>query len=105
MTFQERYSAALHRVQTAIGFKFGLEYPWMDERLLSALKHIRVGVDGAKADQGGLAHLLIKKGIITQEEYFDAIAEFMEREAESQQEELQAKMRQGGNPDLHIRTV
>lgn len=104
MSMQERYLAAMHRVQTAIAFNFGLEYPWMDQRLQAALKHLRVGIDGSKSDQAGLARLLIKKGVFTEEEYVAAVTESAEREAELQQEDLQKAMRTG-NPDLNIRTV
>lgn len=104
MTFHERYEAAAHRIQTAIGFSFGLDYSWMDGRLLTALKHLRVGIDTSKADQGGLVKLLIRKGVITEDEYFGAILEANEGEAELQQETLQRKMAQG-NPDLKVKTL
>ena len=43
-------------------------------------KHLRVGVNAAMSDQGGLVTLLIEKGIITEEEYLEAIRQAMARE-------------------------
>lgn len=43
-------------------------------------KHLRVGINTAHVDHAALAGLLIKKGIITQEEYMDALVEAMEAE-------------------------
>lgn len=45
-------------------------------------KHLRVGVNSAMAEHGGLADLLIEKGIITEAEYREAVAAAMEREKE-----------------------
>jgi hypothetical protein len=98
-----RWEAAAHRIQTATALRFSLEYPWMDERLQKALKHIRVGVDTTKADQGALAGLLIAKGIITQQEYFDAGLKGQIEEADRQEQWLQEQMG-GDNPNLRIRT-
>lgn len=44
-------------------------------------KHLRVGVNSAMSDIGGLSGLLISKGVFTLEEYTKAIADSMEREA------------------------
>jgi hypothetical protein len=100
---RDRWEAAAHRIQTAIAYWFALDYPWMDERLQRALKHIRVGVDTTKADHGALAGLLIAKGIITQQEYFDATLRGQTEEADRQEKWLQDRI--GGNPDLKIRTL
>lgn len=43
-------------------------------------KHLRVGINSAMSDQGALARLLIAKGVITEDEYTEAIAEGMRRE-------------------------
>jgi hypothetical protein len=104
MHIHERYEAAAHRVQTAVGMVLHLENPWMDDRLGRVLKHIRVGVDLSKADHGALVSLLIKKGVFSEAEYFEATVSGTEREAEMQQETLQKAMRKG-NPDLTITTL
>lgn len=60
MTDEDRYTAAAHRVQTAI--EFGVAPKAMEP------KHMRVGIDMSKADMAGLARLLIEKGVFTLEE-------------------------------------
>lgn len=45
-------------------------------------KHLRVGVNVALVDHGALVQLLIEKGIITEEEYGDAIVAGMQREVD-----------------------
>lgn len=79
----ERYTRAAHRVQTAIAF-----HP---ERPADQFKDLRTGIDLSKADMGGLATLLIAKGVFTHEEYLEAIADSAEREAESKEDALSAR--------------
>lgn len=78
----ERYARAAHRVQTAIAFTPRNPDPDAE------FKHTRVGIDMSKADQGGLARLLIQKGIFTELEYIQAMADGAEREAELQERHL-----------------
>jgi hypothetical protein len=79
----ERYNRAAHRVQTAIAF-----HP---DRPRDQYKDLRVGLDLSKSDQGGLATLLIEKGIITREEYIAAMADAAEREAAAKEDELSVR--------------
>jgi hypothetical protein len=51
-------------------------------------KHLRVGVNVALADQGALVKLLIDKGVITEDEYGDAIVAGMQREVDSYTERV-----------------
>jgi hypothetical protein len=51
-------------------------------------KHLRVGINVALADQGALVKLLIDKGVITEDEYGDAIVAGMQREVDSYVEKL-----------------
>lgn len=51
-------------------------------------KHLRVGINVALADQGALARLLVAKGVITEDEYGDAIVEAMQHEVDSYVERL-----------------
>lgn len=70
----ERYNSALHAVQSGLAI-------WMNiDADLFSPKHMRVGIDATKADMGGLANLLIKKGLITLVEYHEAMADGMEQE-------------------------
>ena len=75
---QARYSAALHRRQSAVA----LAESYGNKTVVSH-KHLRVGIDSALADQRALAELLIQKGIFTKEEYTEAIVQAAEREADS----------------------
>jgi len=43
-------------------------------------KHLRTGINCAMADQSGLAKLLIDKGLITENEYLEAIRLAMNEE-------------------------
>lgn len=79
----ERYVRAAHRVQTAIGFN--------PNRPADQYKDLRTGIDMSKADQGGLATLLIAKGVFTMEEYVAAMADAAEREAASKADELSVR--------------
>jgi len=61
------YEEAAHGVQTAIA------YDMERGRKATEPKHMRVGIDMSKADMLGLAVLLIEKGIITPDEYVEAM--------------------------------
>lgn len=82
---EDAYRAAAHRVQTAIAFL-------MNDPGWKAIqpKHMRVGIDMLKAEQGGLATLLIEKGVFTKEEYVAAMTKAAEAEADSYEKMLQA---------------
>lgn len=77
---KERYETAAHRVQSAIA-----AHP--NPRQCEP-KHMRVGVDMSKSDQGGLAKLLLKKGVFSEAEYFEAMADAAEEEAQRYEDEL-----------------
>jgi hypothetical protein len=85
MNWVERYEAVIHAVQTAIAAILYSNAPAAKrqaERFRDP-KHLRVGLDARAADQEGLARLLIAKGVFTEDEYLEAVACSMEREAES----------------------
>jgi hypothetical protein len=56
--------------------------------LASTPKHLRTGLDMRAADAGGLATLLIAKGVFTELEYIEAIADAAEREQKAYEERL-----------------
>ena len=71
---KERYAAAAHAMQSGVAME-------MDYRSQpTELKHLRVGVNAAMVDHCGLVKLLIAKGVITEAEYLEAIADAMEAE-------------------------
>lgn len=70
----QRYEAALHAMQSGVAMEMNYRTQPTES------KHLRVGVNAAMADHGGLAKLLIDKGVITEAEYMDAITASMETE-------------------------
>lgn len=83
-----RYLHHSHRMQT------GVEY--LKDKGDQTPKMLRVGVNAAMSDQAGLVTLLIEKGVFTSEEYTKAVADAMEREADS----YEAKVKQQYPPFL-----
>lgn len=54
-------------------------------------KHLRVGINSALTESAALARLLVKKGVITEEEYFTAIVDGAERELASYEAKYEKK--------------
>ena len=69
------YEEAGHGVQSAIRFEMTKRGFPDDEadKIVQALKHLRVGLDMRAADQSALAGLLIEKGVITTDEYVEQV--------------------------------
>ena len=76
---QQRYIAAAHAVQS--GVKADMETDANQQSQgASTPKHLRTGLNLVMADLGSLSKLLIDKGVITEAEYLEAIADGTERE-------------------------
>ena len=71
----DRYMAAMHAMQT--GVMWQMQDPSVKE---TEPKHLRVGVNSALIDSGALARVLIKKGIITMDDWEVALADLAEEE-------------------------
>lgn len=82
----ERYLASGHAVQS--GVKFDHETGSED----GSPKYLRTGINMAMSDQAGLVRLLISKGIFTEEEYYEAIANSAEQEVKRYEALLSGKM-------------
>jgi hypothetical protein len=82
ITPQERYETAAHAMQSGVAMEMNYN-PKPTEA-----KHLRVGVNSALADSSALAELLISKGVITKDEYLEALAAGMEREAKTYQDRI-----------------
>jgi hypothetical protein len=78
-----RYRAAVHAMQSGVATK--MNYDPSE----TTPKHLRVGVNSAMVEHSALAHLLIDKGVITEQEYLSAIADGMERERDMYVAEIQ----------------
>jgi hypothetical protein len=89
----ERYMRAAHGIQSAIAFLMnrGPRFAGVEP------KHLRVGIDTSKAEFGALAELLIRKGVITEGEYVEAMTTGLERELERYTEEAR---RETGLPNI-----
>jgi hypothetical protein len=78
----KRYEAACHAMQSGVAMK--MNYSPTE----TSPKHLRVGVNSAMVDTGALMSLLVKKGIITEEELCEALADKMEEEVKLYEEAL-----------------
>lgn len=81
---KRRYHAAAHAMQS------GVAYDPTSKSLEP--KHLRVGINSAMVDHAALVGLLMEKGIISEEEYYAALADGMEAEAKRYADELSKKL-------------
>ncbi len=79
---ERTYIQASHAMQSGVATMMGL-----DPRETNP-KHLRVGINVALRDHASLFELLIKKGIITEEEYRKAITAGMNKEVEDYENKL-----------------
>lgn len=78
----KRHSDALHAMQSGVASEMRYNDKPTDP------KHLRVGVNASMVDMAGLVTLLVEKGVITESEYYKAIADSMEREVARYEELL-----------------
>lgn len=76
--WKRRYIAATHAMQTGVAYVMH----GTQGRAETDPKHLRVGVNNALVQQSAVVKLLFSKGIITELEYWEAVATAMEEEAE-----------------------
>lgn len=89
-----RYAKAAHAMQAGVAMM--MEH----DPHATMPKHLRVGVNSAMVEAGVLAKLLMGKGLITEEEYFTALAEGMEAEVAKYTVEVQNAV--GGNVKITL---
>lgn len=92
-SYRERYIAAMHAVQSGVKFEIERRAMRIAEAMAKGVqpdqhdgndpKHLRTGLNARASDHAALAHLLMKKGVINELEYFKTITEFMEAGAQS----------------------
>ncbi len=82
----EKYEALCHAMQTGVAYE--MEYGSKD----TEPKHLRVGINSALVNDAALTRLLIKKGIITEEEYTVEVTEEMQREVTRYEERLTSRL-------------
>ncbi len=78
----ERYEEAMHGVQT--GIAIGMQI----DGTSTTPKHLRVGVDSCMVTNRAMAELLIAKGVITKDEYLEAVARAAEKERSEWEDRL-----------------
>ena len=76
-----------HAVQT--GVAYAMENP---SDTAATPKHLRTGLNISMCDHGGLVGLLIRKGVITDLEYWRASVEMLEAEVAKYEGELSERM-------------
>jgi DNA-binding sugar fermentation-stimulating protein len=87
------YASLLHAVQTGVmyemqlGFEKGQDLS-PDTPVGRAVKHLRTGNNARACDHAALVGLLIRKGLITEEEYAEALLAEMATEKKRYEERL-----------------
>lgn len=79
---RQKYLALAHAMQSGVAAKMHHE---PDD---TTPKHLRVGVNSAMVEHSALVQLLIAKGIITEEEYYEALIKAMQDEVTQYETEL-----------------
>lgn len=74
------YEAACHAMQTGVAHEMSIGAED------TTPKHLRVGINSAMCNDAALTRLLVKKGIITEEEYAEEVRLEMCREVDRYQE-------------------
>ena len=71
-----RYEKAMHAMQSGVAFVMN------SDPMETQPKHLRVGVNSSLVNNDAIARILFGKGVLTREEYFGALADAAEDEAE-----------------------
>lgn len=85
-----RYLAAAHAVQAGVAMELNDDPPTRSGSAASP-KMLRTGVNMAMIEHGALVRLLIKKGLITEEEYMAELVAGVEDERRQYEERLSAR--------------
>lgn len=82
----DRYLAAAHAMQSGVAVEMTIPA----RQPATEPKHLRTAINSALADHAALAKLLISKGIITEDEYLEAITIEMEQEKTAYEQRISA---------------
>lgn len=97
-----RYLAAAHAMQSGVAMAMNYDDTQTDP------KHLKVGVNSSLVTTSALVYLLISKGVITEVEYFSALADAMETERDDYATEVQdhlAKFRPPGSDGPEVKLL
>lgn len=78
----KRYELASHAMQTGVAVEIDFNIQAGKKDAATSPKHLRVGINSAMVEHSAMVSLLMKKGIITELEYAETLAEAMEIEVE-----------------------
>lgn len=81
---RERYLRALHAMQSGVAMEMGLP----ERQKATEPKHLRTWINVAMCDHAALVKVLVAKGIITDAEYFAALADQVEEEVRRYEQRL-----------------
>lgn len=93
----KRYLELAHSIQCAAGFM--IEGGHSNE---GTPKHLRTGINMAMCGHVALVKLLVDKGIISEDEYADALIEMLEKELEKELESYKAEAKDIAGADIHF---
>jgi hypothetical protein len=79
---QQRYMHHLHRMQAGVALQQGID------PTDGAPKHLRVGINSAHISHAALVRVLVARGLISNDEYVEALIQQTQEEADSYEERL-----------------
>lgn len=88
------YNDACHAMQTGVAIE--MESGTLKE---TEPKHLRVGVNSLMVDNTAMARLLVKKGLITMDEYLEEVRLEMNREVDAYEDRIRARV----GPSVNLR--
>ncbi len=91
-----RYLELCHAMQTGVTFMMHFNGKEVEP------KHLRVGINASMSDHGALVQLLLKKGLITEEEYYEELCESMQREVDNYLLMINRERENNGLPPANI---
>lgn len=97
---QRRYEAAAHAVQAGVAMELADDERYHNTNSSASPKQLRTGINLAMVSHGALVRLLIAKGILTEEEYFEELVKGVEDEKRLYEERLSA--RYGGKTKITL---
>lgn len=84
--FRKEYEKTMHQLQTGVAMEMEHDTHSVEP------KHLRVGINSALCETSALGDLMIAKGVITQEEYYDAMLKAVAGEVERYRALLEARL-------------
>lgn len=81
----QRYMAAAHAMQSGVAMEINQRGPSL---AAADAKHLRVGINSAMVEHSAVVKLLMDNGVFTEEEYYAALADMMEKEKQRYEEHL-----------------